>query len=311
MKYFIITIDTEGDNLWKYHGDGCITTENTKFIPRFQQLCDKYGFKPVYLTNYEMICDEQYAQFARKTQDEGRCEIGVHIHAWNNPPLYQLPIDKTGQPYLIEYPEEIIRKKFAITYNLIKEKTGVSPVSHRAGRWAMNEIYFNILSDFGIKVDCSYTPHVDWSLYKGATKGGSDYRKVPTNAHYIENVLEVPMSIIDTGEKAKVSMRQVVKHLLKLKMLPNKLLWLRPSVTNINGMKSVIDYYSQISNCDYVEFMIHSSEFMPGGSPYYKTKESIEELFKNIEQIFEYAKSKNYIGCTLREYYNASVKRNL
>ena len=29
------------------------------------------------------------------------------------------------------------------------------------------------------------------------------------------------------------------------------------------------------------------------------------------EQIFEYAKSKNYIGCTLREYYNASVKRNL
>ncbi|WP_395754844.1 hypothetical protein [Edwardsiella ictaluri] len=49
---FIITIDTEGDNLWQNHDR--ITTENARYLPRFQLLCEKYGFKPVYLTNYEM-----------------------------------------------------------------------------------------------------------------------------------------------------------------------------------------------------------------------------------------------------------------
>lgn len=54
MKHFIITVDTEGDNLWEYKKGTPIGTENAKYLPRFQSLCEKYGFKPVYLTNYEV-----------------------------------------------------------------------------------------------------------------------------------------------------------------------------------------------------------------------------------------------------------------
>lgn len=39
---FLITIDTEGDNLWQNHDR--IATENTRFLPRFQALCEKYAF---------------------------------------------------------------------------------------------------------------------------------------------------------------------------------------------------------------------------------------------------------------------------
>jgi hypothetical protein len=60
---FLITIDTEGDNLWQKHDS--ITTENARYLPRFQQLCEKYGFKPVYLTNYEMAIDPVYIEFAK------------------------------------------------------------------------------------------------------------------------------------------------------------------------------------------------------------------------------------------------------
>ena len=65
MKYFIITVDTEGDNLWHYKKGQKITTENTLFIPRFQELSNKYGFKPVWLTNYEMSCDDRYVEFIK------------------------------------------------------------------------------------------------------------------------------------------------------------------------------------------------------------------------------------------------------
>ncbi|NOM63837.1 deacetylase, partial [Klebsiella pneumoniae] len=37
---FLITIDTEGDNRWQKHDS--ITTENARYLPRFQQLCEKY-----------------------------------------------------------------------------------------------------------------------------------------------------------------------------------------------------------------------------------------------------------------------------
>ena len=53
-KYFIITVNTKGDNLWNWHLGDDITTYNAKYILRFQNLCEKYNFIPVYLTNYEM-----------------------------------------------------------------------------------------------------------------------------------------------------------------------------------------------------------------------------------------------------------------
>src|SRR5512144_2975448 len=46
---FLITIDTEGDNLWSRPRE--ITTGNARYLPRFQALCEKYGLKPTYLTN--------------------------------------------------------------------------------------------------------------------------------------------------------------------------------------------------------------------------------------------------------------------
>nr|BAE19861.1 lipopolysaccahride biosynthesis [Edwardsiella tarda] len=73
---FIITIDTEGDNLWQNHDR--ITTENARYLPRFQQLCEKYGFKPVYLTNYEMASDPVYVEFAQDVIARGCGEVGMH-----------------------------------------------------------------------------------------------------------------------------------------------------------------------------------------------------------------------------------------
>ena len=86
MKKFLITIDTEGDNLWQWKDGDSIGTDNTKYLPRFQKLCDKYGFKPTWLTNYEMMMDDNYVQFITEVVNEDRGEIGMHLHAWSTPP---------------------------------------------------------------------------------------------------------------------------------------------------------------------------------------------------------------------------------
>lgn len=196
MKSFIITIDTEGDDLWHYVKGSPVGTKNAKFIPRFQDLCNKYGFKPVWLTNYEMIMSDEYVDYIKEPLSKGQCEIGIHVHAWNNPPLFDLKGKYNGNPYLIEYPDDVMREKFKTTYNLIEERLGVSVKSHRSGRWAMDERYFKLLEEFGITSDCSYTPGVSWTTAEGeTTTGGSDYRKVPKVAHMVGNVLELPATV--------------------------------------------------------------------------------------------------------------------
>ncbi|MGL5223463.1 MAG: deacetylase, partial [Plesiomonas shigelloides] len=59
---------------------------------------------------------------------------------------------------------------------------------------------------------------------------------------------------------------------------------------------------------DYVEFMLHSSEFMPGGSPTFKTKQDIEQLYRDLEETFAWLAQRTQ-GATLAEYYQYKTAR--
>ena len=90
MKKFLISIDTEGDNLWSWKSGQEIKTENSRYLDRFQNLCNEYGFKPTYLTNYEMIENSSFAAWLKKKSLANECEVGMHLHAWSTPPDVKL-----------------------------------------------------------------------------------------------------------------------------------------------------------------------------------------------------------------------------
>jgi len=312
MKYFFITIDTEGDNLWEYRPGDRISTENSRHIPRFQNLCEKYGYKPVYLVNHEMAADDYFGDFARSVLRNNNGEIGIHLHAWNSPPLYDLgsPGAGYGSPYLIEYPVPVMRQKFEALFNLLAEKFQCKPLSHRSGRWAMNQDYFDILIDYGIKIDCSVTPHISWKSSKGYSAGGSDYRHSAEEPFPVKHssradtVAEIPVTIrkfrflsagADNGSMVKKCLASARNALL------GKKVWLRPNGNNLSEMLLLIDRV-QKSESGYIMFMLHSSELMPAGSPLFKTAESVERLYNDLEIIFEKI-SNGFTGITLKEYY--------
>ncbi|MCI9143634.1 MAG: deacetylase [Lachnospiraceae bacterium] len=309
MKYFIITIDTEGDNLWSWSEGDKITTENTKYLQRFQNLCEQYAFKPVWLSNYEMIENKEYVKFIQRVEETNTGELGMHLHAWNTPPKFDLPVVQTGAPYLIEYPFEVMEQKIEYLTNHIYELTGLKPTTHRAGRWAMNQDYYDLLIKYGYEVDCSVTPHIDWAKSVGRSEGvgGSDYSNSPEKPHYVRStandgeILEVPVSI-RTSHKyfmpAHITWKTIAGSLLSLAR--GNILWLRPNGYNLKQMKYLIREIS-ISDDEYLMFMLHSSELMPGGSPTFRTEESIEKLYSDLEIIFDMV-SKNFRGITLRDY---------
>ena len=305
MKFFIITIDTEGDNLWGYKDGDHITTQNAKFLSRFQDLCNRFDFIPVWLTNYEMAESDEYVEFVKKYIPRNLCEIGIHVHAWNNPPHHELTRKFGGNPYLIEYPVEIMEKKFLTTLNLIKDRIGVSPKSHRSGRWAMDDRYFKLLEKHGIIADCSITPYISWTKSPGATiPGGSDYSKASPYVHEIGSIVEVPMTI---RKMSIFNNLKTAKQFIKRAIWGNKV-WLRPATNSLQEMIDLVNIVDKDPNCDYLEFMIHSSELMPGGSPYFKDSKSIEQMYNTIEALFHYIKGLGYSGISLYDYASSKKK---
>ena len=315
-KKFLISIDTEGDNLWAWKKGDTVTANNAKYLPRFQALCDKYGFKPTYLTNYEMASDDFFVSYFKPVAEEDRCEIGMHLHAWNNPPEYELPVrtDKDpGAPYLIEYPYEIMKEKIAVMTELLTEKFGRKPVTHRAGRWAMNDDYFNLLSEYGYVCDCSYTPGKSWLGAAGQSpeSAGSDYSGVSLRPFtHKSGISEVPVTVREDHRIRRnpgEGIRKYIRNHYRAMKGQGKI-WLRPDGRNLDDLIYLSDIISESPQDDYLMFMLHSSEFMPGGSPRFITDEDIEKLYSDLEILFEHI-SKLYEGITIGEYAKRMKKR--
>ncbi len=78
--------------------------------------------------------------------------------------------------------------------------------------------------------------------------------------------------------------------------------WLRPNGSNLTSMLRILDA-AVSQNRPYVEFMTHSSELMPGGSPYFPTAESIEKLYRDLNELFSQAAT-HFGGSTLTEFHD-------
>lgn len=305
-KSFLITVDTEGDNLWNQKEGQAVTTKNAAYIPRFQELCESYGFIPTYLTNYEMAMDKCWADYGRKKQRDNLCEIGLHIHAWNSPPDYQLKSAYNGNAYITEYPDEIIQEKISFLSNLLSNRFECTISSARSGRWATNESYFDALLKENITVDCSVTPQMDFTNVPGTTVGnGPSYLNSPITPYVVNpGIIEIPM----TTRLVRWNAEGSKKHKLKSLIIGDRM-WLRPIKLSKAYLVAITDAVIK-EGSDYLEFMIHSSELLPGGSPYIKTDDEAEKLFELMDWYFKYVSERGFTGSSLTDYAK-SVEGNL
>jgi hypothetical protein len=315
---FLVTIDTEADNVWARSDS--VTTTNSRYIPRFQQLCESYGLRPTYLTTWEMAECPAFQEFARDVIARDAAEIGMHLHAWNTPPLTPLTDDdKRHLPYLIEYPRELMAAKIEALTHKLRETFRVPVTSHRAGRWGFDATYARLLVEHGYHVDCSVTPDVSWASSPGDPRrnGGPDYAGYPTGPYPLDlqdtrragssPLLELPVT---TFRQRHPRFVERARGLLEPGGLParvmNRLLptalWIRPNGRNGRSLPRLLTR-AVAERRDYVQFMLHSSELLPGGSPTFRSARRVEALYRDLERLFDAAAGR-FVGRTLSEYHD-------
>lgn len=316
---FLVTIDTGGDNLWAKPRK--ITTENARYLFRFQVLCESFGVKPTYLTNWEMANCPIFRAFGGDLQSQNTGEIGMHLHAWNSPPLLPLTADDHAhQPYLFEFPEQPLCQKIHVLTECLEQTFQAKMISHHAGRWGFNGVYAKALIDHGYHVDCSVTPHMSWSKYLGAPDGtgGPDFTDFPENAYFLDPndirrpgqspLLEVLLTVTTPHlshfarvlqpilQNAGPFGRRVARHFFPqyARMVPNG--------RNRQVLLALLQAAVQ-DRRDFVQLTLHSSELMPGASPNFPTPGSIEKLYNDLDAVFSMARD-YFVGLTLREYHD-------
>jgi hypothetical protein len=205
--------------------------------------------------------------------------------------------------------------------DLIAEKTGVAPTSYRAGRWGFCADHVQVLLDLGYIVDCSVTPLVDRSSYKGVSHFGPDYRTAPVTPYILDRrdvckpgtsgLLELPVTILYTHPlMRKSALFRGLFHRAKgfrATGLLNRALtldpsWFRPYPTmNTRRMKKVHEV-ARAQGLPMMEMMFHSSELMPGGSESFPTEKSIEKLYDMMRGTFVHLAKNGCQGVTLSDF---------
>src|SRR5262249_21222955 len=83
------------------------------------------------------------------------------------------------------------------------------------------------------------------------------------------------------------------------RVTPN-LNWLCPAESDLGAMLAVARA-ARREAAAHLEFMLHSSQFIPGGSPTYRSASQIDRLYEHLEILFEHLSSWCY-GTTLQEF---------
>jgi hypothetical protein len=316
---FILTIDTEGDNQWDHGRD--LTVENIRFVPRFQELCDRYRIRPTYLVTSEVCRDDFAKEVFTEYSAGGRAEIGTHLHSWTTSPFMPVEGLRENDPnhaFASELPGNLLNAKIRTITEEISEAFGRRPTSFRSGRYGFNMQVARTLVEYGYVVDSSVTPFVSWKEQAGLPGGEGgpdfiDYGPFPFEYNFENGSLtEIPITIMPTRLPLKSDLklahyyfRHVNENLLlrglRKLFFTGQPVWLRPVPgTDMKLLRQLLDVTID-KKVPLLTMMFHSSELMPGCSKYRPDVKSVEELYDLLDSLFEFLSVSGVESSTLTD----------
>ena len=306
--FFMVGIDTEADDQWTLEGRKRLSVGNAVALPRLQALCDAYGVRPSYLVTHEMATREPSRTVLRDLASTGRCEIGAHLHPWSSPPYREE--DLVGR-YPNQLDDALLERQLLELTEVIESSLGVRPVSYRAGRHGFDGRSLRILEKLGYRIDTSVDP-----LFNERRKGGPTFAGAPVAPYWPSAddvcalgdspVLEIPVSsatspALPKALEKRFALLPSIPWRGYMKRLGIRAVWLRPSYSDVEDAKALASALVA-RGVPTLNMLFHSSELVPGGSPYNKTPDDVDRFFVRLEAIFEHVMRRlGARGVTYRE----------
>jgi hypothetical protein len=295
----LVGIDTEADDQWSAQGREENAVRNADRLPALQALCDSFGVRPSYLVTWEMATRPQSQDILKELAAGGRCEIGTHLHPWSSPPFRAE--DKKNHTYPHNLPPALLERQLRELTDTIAENFGKRPTTYRAGRNGFDGRTLPVLEALGYTVDTSVDPLFNEQRKRGMVFDGAplfpyhpDYADVrrPGKAR----ILEVPI----TSATTPVLPKPIEAAYARLKPIPwrgafkrigLRPVWLRPSYTSRADLLAFATSLAR-RQAPCFNIIFHSSELLPGGSPYTPDEASVARFLADLGALFEHLTSR-------------------
>ncbi|HEV8255106.1 MAG TPA: hypothetical protein VGQ78_10135 [Vicinamibacteria bacterium] len=309
----LVGIDTEADDQWSAEGRRRLAVTNALRLPALQQLFDGFGVRPTYLVTHEMATRPESADVLRSLAKSGRSEIGAHLHPWSSPPFR--PEDLNGHTYPNRLPSDVLERQLTELTETIQAELAVRPTTYRAGRNGVDGRQLALLERLGYTVDTSVDP-----LFNERRKGGPAFAGAPARPYRPDygdvrrpgsaRILEVPISASTLPRLPRMVQRAYaslppIPWRGALRRLGVRPVWLRPSYSTVAEMTAFASRLAaRRAPCFNVIF--HSSELVPGGSPYTPDAGSVDRFLEALRRLLGHLTSGlGGVSCTFSEFAQA------
>jgi hypothetical protein len=306
----LVGIDTEADDQWSAGGRERLEVRNAERLPALQALFSSHGIRPTYLVTHEMATRPESAAVLREIAQGGQAEIGAHLHPWSSPPFR--PDDLRGHTYPHNLPPDLLERQLRELTGTIQESLGVRPTTYRAGRNGFHGGTLPILEGLGYTVDTSVDP-----LFNERRKGGTSFQGAPRESYHPDygdvrkpgrsRILEIPitsatMPALPKALEGLYASLPPIPWRGALKRLRLRPVWLRPSYTPLPDMLAFSSRLA-VDRASCFNIIFHSSEVLPGGSPYTPDAASVDRFLSDLRHLLEHLTQRlGGVGRTYAEF---------
>jgi hypothetical protein len=257
-----------------------------------QKIFDSYGMVPTYVIDYPVATTPASQEVLRRIADDGRCEIGAHLHPWVSPP-YEGTID-AFHSYPGNLPAELERRKLEALTQAIFQGFARHPIIYKAGRYGIGPATLQILLDLGYRIDCSVVPYTDFSH-----QHGPDFSPYgPGPFHVGSSLVELPLTVAFAGRLARHGARLYPAlssswgkrlHLpgivARLGMLER--IRLSPEGHSLDDMKRLT--HAALANGQrFFMLTYHSSTLLPGATEYVRDTEDRRAFLSTVDRYIRF-----------------------
>lgn len=287
----LVVVDTEEEFDWNKPFDRNSTgTSTISGQPSLhERVYDKLGIVPTYVIDWPVATTEASVAILRELAEQGRCEIGTHLHPWVTPP-HQEEVSAFNS-FAGNLPQELEFEKLRILTSAIGDAFQRQPIAFKAGRYGVGPDTAEMLASLGYRVDASVVPYTSFEA-----EGGPDFSAVGHDPYWFQaggrELLELPVTggycgwLQNAGAPAYQFAQGRFGKAARLGGILARTgaverIRLSPESAGLNDMKRLTRALIQ-GGTKVVTMTYHSPSLVAGHTPYVRSAEDLEQFVQTI-----------------------------
>lgn len=292
-----IVVDTEEEFDWSapFSRDNVSVTAIAAQPLMHKRVFDRHGVIPTYVVDWPVATTPAAYKVLRKLQEEGRAEIGTHLHPWVCPP--HLEEVNRFNSYAGNLPQEWELQKIARLTAAISDNFRQAPIVFKAGRYGVGHHTANSIARLGYRVDASVVPYTAMTA-----DGGPDFSGHGPDPFWFEaagtSLLELPATAGYSGALHRMG-PSLYRHLQTPALRTCRAPGIASRLGLLERIKLTPEGYSlkdlkSVTRCMVAQgtwffgLTYHSPSLVPGHTDYVRTADDLEVFLQCVDGYLDF-----------------------